>query len=165
MALGDYWKAMEQILPNGLFSNGLKAARFATEGLTTKSGDRAIMPDDFDGMDLFMQVVGLPTSKITDRNRIQSNLIRHENTFDADADKIRADFRDARRAKDWKGMQEARKEWMELNDRRKAMGFRAVPVSQLSKASNDQAKRERRSVAGVISDRSNAGYLKSRENQ
>lgn len=165
MALGDYWKAMEQILPNGLFSNGLKAARFATEGLTTKSGDRAIMPDDFDGMDLFMQVVGLPTSKITDRNRIQGNLIRHENTFDADADKIRADFRDARRAKDWKGMQEARKEWMELNDRRKAMGFRAVPVSQLSKASNDQAKRERRSVAGVISDRSNAGYLKSRKNQ
>lgn len=165
MALGDYWKAMEQILPNGLFSNGLKAARFAAEGLTTKSGDRAIMPDDFDDMDLFMQVVGLPTSKITDRNRIQGNLIRHENTFDADADKIRANFRDARRAKDQKAMRDARKEWKELNDRRKAMGFRTVPLSQLYKASNDQAKRERRAVAGVISDRSNAGYLKRVDNQ
>ena len=158
LSAGDYWKAIEQIAPTGL-ANVSKALRMGTEGWTTRSGDVVIPADEVSLFELALQGAGFTTSRMSDRNRITAGLVRHEEKFDVMADRIRQDYRKAAKAKDTAAMREARIEWQKMNEARKRQGFRPVQVGSLVKAARDQRKREGRVVGGVVSDRSNRGYL------
>lgn len=158
LSTGDFWKAFEQVAPTGV-ANVSKALRMGTEGWTTRSGDVVIPADEVSLFELALQGAGFTTSRMSDRNRITAGLVRHEEKFDAMADRIRQDYRKAAKAKDNAGMREARVEWQKMNEARKRQGFRPVQVGSLVKAARDQRKREGRVVGGVVSDRSNRGYL------
>lgn len=160
LSVGDYWKGLEQLLPTG-FANVAKATRFGMEGITTRAGDVVVPGEEFTLGELIAQGIGVTTMKVSDRNRLMGNLIRHEDDFDAQADRIRQNYRKAVKAKDVRARREAMDEWREMNAARKNLGFRPIALSQLIKSASDQRKRERRAIGGVASDRSNQGYLKA----
>ena len=143
---GDYYKGIEAAAPTGV-ANVMKAFRFGTEGVTTKAGDVHIPGEDFTFMELVAQAAGLPPNKITDRNRLMGSLIRHEEWYDKEQNKINHDYKEAFRARDTRGMMEARKRHRELNERRREEGFKIIPMSRLTKTATDQRKRERKGQA------------------
>lgn len=143
---GDYYKGVEAAAPTGV-ANVMKAFRFGTEGVTTKAGDVHIPGEDFTFMELVAQAAGLPPNKITDRNRVMGSLIRHEEWYDKEQNKINHDYKEAFRARDTRGMMEARKRHRELNERRREEGFKIIPMSRLTKTATDQRKRERKGQA------------------
>lgn len=158
---GDYWKGMEQFLPTGL-ANMAKAARFGMDGITTRNGDVMIPDEDFSFLELAGVATGLPTRKVTDRNRLMDDLMRHEQNFDDQADRIRNDYRKAVKDRDFKARKAALDEWKEMNASKRRMGFRPTPISALYRSARDQARRERNAIGGVGADRSNSAYLKRR---
>lgn len=143
---GDYYKGVEAAAPTGV-ANVMKAFRFGTEGVTTKAGDVHIPGEDFTFMELVAQAAGLPPNKITDRNRVMGSLIRHEEWYDKEQNQINHDYKEAFRARDTRGMMEARKRHRELNERRREEGFKIIPMSRLTKTATDQRKRERKGQA------------------
>ncbi len=157
--VGDYWKGLEQIFPTGL-ANVAKAMRFGSEGITTRAGDVVVPGESFTLGELIAQGMGVTTMKVSDRTRIMGNVIRHEESLDAEADRIRQDFRKAMKDRDLKARKKAMDEWKELSETRKRLGFNALKLNQLTKAATDQRKRERRAIGGVVSDRGNRNYLK-----
>lgn len=157
--VGDYWKGLEQIFPTGL-ANVAKAMRFGSEGITTRAGDVVVPGESFTVGELIAQGMGVTTMKVSDRTRIMGNVIRHEESLDAEADRIRQDFRKAMKDRDLKARKKAMDEWKELSETRKRLGFNALKLNQLTKAATDQRKRERRAIGGVVSDRGNRNYLK-----
>lgn len=157
--VGDYWKGLEQIFPTGL-ANVAKAMRFGSEGITTRAGDVVVPGESFTVGELIAQGMGVTTMKVSDRTRIMGNVIRHEESLDAEADRIRQDFRKATKDRDLKARKKAMDEWKELSETRKRLGFNALKLNQLTKAATDQRKRERRAIGGVVSDRGNRNYLK-----
>ena len=164
LAEGELWKCMESLAPTGV-ANLAKAVRFGTEGITTRSGDRAMSPDDLDALTLFMQAIGLPTNKITDRTRIMGQLIQHEQDLKDKRAVVYKRFAEARRDHDYKGMKEARQEFKHINEVAKKLGFGTVNVGQLYKSANNQRQRERNATGGVITRRSNVNWVTRASNQ
>ena len=164
LAEGELWKGMESLAPTGV-ANLAKAVRFGTEGITTRSGDRAMSPDDLDALTLFMQAIGLPTNKITDRTRIMGQLIQHEQDLKDKRAVVYKRFAEARRDHDYKGMKEARQEFKRINEVAKKLGFGTVSVGQLYKSANNQRQRERNATGGVITRRSNVNWVTRASNQ
>lgn len=138
---GDYYKGVEAAAPTGV-ANVMKAFRFGSDGVTTKAGDVHIPGEDFTFMELVAQAAGLPPNKITDRNRVMGSLIRHEEWYDKEQNRINHDYKEAFRTRDTRGMMEARKRHRELNEQRREEGFKVVPMSRLTKTATDQRKRE-----------------------
>lgn len=138
---GELYKGVETIAPTGV-ANVMKAFRFGTEGVTTKSGDVHIPGEDFTLGELVAQAAGLPPNKITDRTRVMGSLINHEKWYDEKQDQINRDFKKAFKDRDHRAMMEARKRHRELNERRREEGFKIVPMSRLTKTATDQRKRE-----------------------
>jgi len=150
---GDVYKGVEQMLPNGV-SNMMRAYRQATEGVTQRNNDLVMSPEEVQLLTTTMQALGLPTTQLTDRQRIQGNLIEFEKNFNAKASEIKKDYAEAARKGGDVG--KYRQEWQELQDAKTRNGFKASPLSELLKAPNDQMKRERNVVGGVEYKKSNA---------
>lgn len=160
MSQGLYYKGLEQMLPNGM-ANLLRGARLATEGVTMRNGDTVMGPQEITMLDAAFQAVGLPTSTITDRQRIQ-RVVTQTNQFYQDAAKeIKADYTRAFKDGDSDAMSEAREAWMELQDSRSARGYTREPLSALFRAPMEQQKRERNVVSGVEFNKGNRRFVES----
>ena len=159
LSQGDYWKAIEQMMPNGVFANGSKALRYSWQGNTTKAGDVTIKPEEFSTTDLVLQAMGLPTDIITTKNRLQGSLIRHEDAFESKKAEIYMDYKKARKSGDMAGMREARRELAELSKERVAQGFKPYKAKDMVQAATSQRKREREAVSGVGTKSTNRRFM------
>lgn len=159
LSQGDYWKAIEQMMPNGVFANGSKALRYSWQGNTTKAGDVTIKPEEFSTTDLILQAMGLPTDIITTKNRLQGSLIRHEDAFESKKAEIYMDYKKARKSGDMAGMREARRELAELSKERVAQGFKPYKAKDMVQAATSQRKREREVVSGVGTKSTNRRFM------
>jgi hypothetical protein len=159
---GNYLRAAENALPKG-FSNVIRAYRFSTEGITTTAGVRHVQAEDFSAFDAAMQALGLPTNVVTDRNRMLGSRYRHDAFFKDMQSDLSRRFREAKLARDYRAIAEVRKEWVEMNKRRRAQGYPAVPFSNNYKNFKRQMSDERkaRRLGSSVGSGRNEEFLKN----
>ena len=155
---GNYYQGLEQLLPGGL-STGLKAVRFADQGVTNKAGDVLISPDEIAFSSLVGQALGLPTTQLTDRQREANVVYESDKAFRELSKQIKQDYTKAYRSSDSDGMAAAREAWTEMQDNKRAKGYKTDTVSELLKAPLDQAKRERETLGGMQYRKDNKGLV------
>jgi hypothetical protein len=145
---GNWYKGMEQMLPSG-FANVAKSYRYATEGVTRKSGDTMMEPEEVSTATEMMQALGLQTKQLTDRSFDQKVVSEFEQFYKDKTNRLTEKYARAAKKGDTEGMQDAREQWMELQESRLKNGFPRQPLSTLLKAPVEQAKRERQVVNHV----------------
>lgn len=160
LSQGNYANAFAGAMPRGI-RDVTRAVMYSTEGLRRRNPtrDTAISADEFTSLDIFMQGIGLPTTRTTgmqSRNRFYQN---YKQLVGDRSGVIKADFVEAFEANDAQAMQEARNEWNELQEARVRNGFKRQSVALLTRAVRDKRKRERDAVGGVFVDRSDRGFL------
>lgn len=147
---GNYWKGIENLMPNG-FANMMKAARFTFgEGITSKSGDVQMSSDDIGLFTGISQAVGLPSKTITDRSKLSEAKYRADEFFKERVTRVKREYTAAVRSGDTQAAAEARQRWVELQAVRKERGYKPSPMSELLKAPQERAKREKSAVGGVV---------------
>lgn len=164
LAGGQYYKGMEQLLPNGL-SAGMKAVRFATEGVTMKNGDMVVSPEEIGFTDTVFQALGLPTTKMTERQYLQGEVIKYDKFYKERTAEIKKDYVEAYRKNDTEGTAKARDDWANLQEARSKNGYTRLPLSQLIKAPMEQMKREKGVVSGIQSSKANKGFIQQRSGE
>jgi len=148
MGQGDYYKGIERLVPAGL-TNAMKGYRIATEGETLRNNDKVLSADEVSFLDAAMQGLGLPTTKLSERQFRQGAQIEFEKFFNERTTELKRKYAKAYRANDTATMQEARDSWSQLQESRVREGFRRQPLSNLLKSPMEQAKRERNTAGGV----------------
>ena len=142
MVGGDYWKGAEMMLPKGL-ADVMKAIRIKSEGITTRSGETALDADKIGMDDFFEQALGLTPSVLSERTAAQSSQIKGDTFYKERGAAIKKSYMEAVNDKDMQAAGEARREWIALQQKRKELGFGYSPLSDLVKAPQQRAKRER----------------------
>jgi hypothetical protein len=160
MGQGDYYKGLEQMMPNGVASV-MKAGRFANEGITMRNGDVVLKPEEISMLDAAFQAVGLPTNTITDRQFTQKVVKEFDQYYKQRDTEIKGDYVEASRKGDSAAMGDARDEWNKLQDSRVANGYKRQPFSDLYKAPMAANKRERNIAGGVEFGKSNRRFVES----
>jgi hypothetical protein len=160
MAQGQYYKGLEQMLPNGV-ANLMKGTRFAAEGITMRNGDVVLKPDEISMVDAAFQAVGLPTNTITDRQFTQKVVKEFDKYYAERTTEIKGDYVKASRSGDSAAMSEARDEWVKLQESRVANGYKRQPYSELYRAPMEALKRERNTIGGVEFGKSNRRLVES----
>ena len=157
---GDYWKGLELLVPNGI-TNGLRAARYATEGYTNRKGDLLMTPEEIGVVSEIFQAVGLPTTTLTDRTWKADVLYELEQKMRADATRIKRQYTEAARSRDTETMAELRGEWKQLQEMRARNGMKPQPLSTLLKSPQQQREREEMADEGVALTKATAGFTAS----
>lgn len=157
---GDYYKALEKVLP-GALGNAIKGTRFAVDGVTTTRGVQAMSADEITWVDGLFQAVGLPTSTITDRNFRSGAEYKASKFFDEKVSQVKKDYVEAFQDNDTDAMAEARQEWLDMQATRRRLGLTVQPLSQLIKAPRERMKRDRMAVGGVAADKETQGFVKN----
>lgn len=160
MAQGQYYKGLEQMLPNGV-ANLMKGTRFAAEGITMRNGDVVLKPDEISMLDAAFQAVGLPTNTITDRQFTQKVVKEFDKYYAERTTEIKGDYVKASRSGDSAAMSDARDEWVKLQESRIANGYKRQPYSELYRAPMEALKRERNTAGGVEFGKSNRRLVES----
>ena len=160
MAQGQYYKGLEQMLPNGV-ANLMKGTRFAAEGITMRNGDVVLKPDEISMVDAAFQAVGLPTNTITDRQFTQKVVKEFDKYYAGRTTEIKGDYVKASRSGDSAAMSDARDEWVKLQESRIANGYKRQPYSELYRAPMEALKRERNTAGGVEFGKSNRRLVES----
>lgn len=158
MGKGNVWAGMEMLLPKG-FADASKALRYGTEGVTNRRGDVLMRPEDVSWGAHVGQLIGLPTTQLTDRSANASAAYKADQHFTERSARVKADYTRAYRANDTEAMQEARSAWVALQAARTRNGYKAQPLSELLKAPRAQQQRERNTVNGVQFTRANQGMV------
>lgn len=158
LAGGNYYKALETGMPNGI-NNLFKAVHFMDEGVVTSKGERVMSPAELSAADVLFQAIGLPTTKVTERQYLQSQLYQYEEAYRDKSQNIKRDYVRAYEADNYAAMDKARKQWSQLQDARREAGFRVQPISELMRAPREQMKRERGVVGGVVTSRGNREFV------
>lgn len=161
---GQYYKGLEQVLPNG-FGGVMKGARFTTEGITNRRGDLVMSPDEISFADGMMQALGLPTTKLSERQYLQGQLIKTDQFYNDKATEIKGSYTRAVKEGDVAASKEAQADWKSLQASRKENGYTVQPLSVLLKAPQEQKKRERNTVGGVAVTKSNKGFAQRTSEQ
>lgn len=156
---GDYYKGIEQLLPTGL-ANVLKGARVASEGVTSRTGDLTMSPDEISFVDGFMVALGLPTKTMTDKAFLQNAKYEFDQFYNDKASEVKREYVRAYRSGDGVALTIAREDWKNLQESRAKNGYTKQPLSTLIKAPMEQTKRERNTIGGVAVNKSNRGFVK-----
>ena len=160
---GNYYKGIETLMPRGL-SDTMKGARFFTEGITMRNGDVVMGPEEIGILDAMSVALGLPTSKITDRQFLQNAKYEFDKYY-ADRDReIKNAYVKAYRNGDSQGIIDARQEWAQVQQSRAKNGYKMQPLSSLLRAPMEHAKTERNAVGGVTINKANKGFVQSTSN-
>jgi hypothetical protein len=159
LAGGDYYRGLEQLLPNGL-SNGIKAIRFTDQGITQRNGDVVMSPEEIGFMDNALQAVGLPTTTMTERQYRQGQTIKYDQFYNERSKELKNQYARATRDNDAAEMADLRDKWMSLQQSRVKNGYDRKPLSELLKAPREQMKRERGVVGGVETKKANRGFVR-----
>lgn len=160
VAGGDYYRGLEQMLPNGL-NNGIKMLRFNTEGIAMRNGDVVLPPEEIGFVDTVFQGLGLPTTTVTERQYTQGQVIKFDQFYSDRAKEVKNDYTRAYKSNDSAAMSEARGAWNNLQESRVKYGYNRKPLSDLIKAPREQAKRERSVIGGVETTKSNKGFVRN----
>jgi hypothetical protein len=148
IASGDYYKGVERVMPKGV-SDALKAGRQGAEGMTRRNGD-VILPDsEISSLDTVFTALGVPAVEQTVTYERQNRMRDLTKNFQDRTTRIKNDYAKAVREKDTAAMAEARTAWTKLQQARQRNGLTPQPVSNLLKAPQEQAQREKRTVGGV----------------
>jgi hypothetical protein len=156
---GDYYKGIEQLVPTGL-SNAMKGYRYGTEGITSKTGDVTMSPDDISAIDSFMVALGLPTKTITDRQFLQSAKFEYDQFYNEKTSELKRKYVRAYSEGDTAARGEVMEDWRKLQESRVQNGYTKQPLSILLKAPQEKAKRERNTVGGVAVNKANRGFVR-----
>lgn len=164
IAHGEYYKGLEGLLPNGL-GNAMKGYRIGTEGVTMKNGDVVMSPDEISFADATLQGLGLPTTTITTRQRIQQEKFEFDTYFKDHGHQLINQYTKAYRENDGPGMIDSREAWSRLQDSRLKNGYKREPLSTLLRAPVEQRKREAHTAGGVEYTKQNRGFVRELANQ
>jgi hypothetical protein len=138
----------------------MKGYRYATEGITSKSGDVTMSPDDISAVDGFMVALGLPTKTITDRQFLQNAKFKYDEFYNEKTSEIKREYVRAYSEGDATARGEVMEEWKKLQESRARNGYTKQPLSTLLKAPQEKAKREKNTVGGVAVNKANRGFVK-----
>lgn len=143
LSRGRYAEAMEAAMPLGI-RNTLKAVRAMNSGMTNKAGQVVFKPEEYTWLDAFQQAIGLPSNKVTDRNRVVGAQAMKQRAFDNEALEIKDDFTEAKKDRNYKGMIQARRRWIAMNRKYGGEGMKIKPMSELT-----QQRKPKKVVQGV----------------
>jgi hypothetical protein len=153
---GNWYKGMEQLLPKGL-GDAAKAYRVSTEGLTRRNGDILLPPSEVSATDTAMQALGIQPVQQSVVAEKQRAVVDMNENFQNRSTKIKADYIKAIRSKE--STAEARDAWTKLQEARVNNGYTRQPLSELLKAPQAQAKRERQTKDGVQFNKANKRFV------
>jgi hypothetical protein len=159
MGQGQYYQGVEKLLPTGL-ANVAKGYRYATEGMATRNGDITMSADEISFLDGFMVALGLPTAKITDRQFVQNAAFEFDKFYKEKTVELKRDYANAYKTGNADGLVAAREEWARIQEARVRNGYTRQPMSELLRAPQEQAKRERSAVGGVMTNKANRGFVR-----
>jgi hypothetical protein len=148
MSKGDYYKGLERVMPKGV-SDALKSGRQATEGMTRRNGDVVLPESEIGAIETVLTGLGIPSVQQSVTYERQNRMRDITQNFQDRTTRIKNDYAQASRQKDTAAMQEAREAWTKLQQARQRNGLKPQPMSNLLKAPQEQAQREKRTVGGV----------------
>ena len=145
---GDYYKGIERTMPKGI-SDALKAGRQAEEGMTRRNGDVVLPAEEISAISAILTGLGVPSVKEAVVYERQNRMRDVTQNFQERTTRIKNDYVRANKDNDAAAKQSAREAWMKLQKVRQENGLKVQPLSDLLKAPQEQAKRERMTVGGV----------------
>jgi hypothetical protein len=153
---GNWYKGMEQILPKGL-GDAAKAYRIATEGVTRRNGDILLPPSEVSSAETIMQALGIQPVKQAVVAEKQRAVVDMNQFYQDRSTKVKADYIKAVRSGE--STADARAAWTKLQEARANNGYTRQPLSELLKAPQAQAKRERQTKDGVQFNKANKRFV------
>jgi hypothetical protein len=159
MSKGDYYKGLELLLPRGV-RDAMRAYRMATEGISQKNNDVVMKPSELSIFDVMSQAVGLPSTLLQARQRRVGDVIETQEYYNERTGLIKHQYAAAYKDNDVEEMQDLREEWAQVAAAMRRQGLKPQPLSSLLRAPRDQAKRERETVEGVQTKKSNREFVR-----
>lgn len=157
---GDVYRGLESLLPKGL-GDVLKAGREASEGMTRRNGDLMLSPEEISYWETLWQGLGVQSVQKGVVYEQQQRVRNMDDNFQERATRIKNDYAKAARQKDTEAMAEARNAWTKMQEARVRNGYTRQPLSNLLKAPQEQAKREKNTREGVAFDKNNQRFVES----
>jgi len=157
---GDLLRGSELLMPKGV-GDAIKAYRIADEGLTRRNGDILLSPDEVSTWESALQAMGIQPAKQAVVYEQQQRVKDMDKNFQDRSAKIKADYIKAVRERDTAAMAEARQAWTKMQEARVRNGYTRQPLSNLLKAPQEQAKRERNTINGVQFNKQNRAFVES----
>ena len=154
----NYNRMLEAFLP-GILGNTLKAHRLNTEGLSTRSGDTLIKPEEINELDAFFVAMGLTPSQLATQRDDRSSTYNVEQFYEAKTTTLKRRYTSAAKQQDTAELAKLRVEWDAMQEARERDNLKRQPLSTLLKAPREQAKRERDVVNGVPTTRTNRRFV------
>ena len=145
---GDYYKGIERTMPKGV-SDALKAGRQAAEGMTRRNGDVVLPAEEISAISAILTGLGVPAVKETVTYERQNRMRDVTENFQERTTRVKNDYVRAVKDNDAAAKQSARDAWTKLQKARQENGLKLQPFSDLLKAPQEQAKRERMTIGGV----------------
>ena len=153
---GEWYKGMEQVLPKGL-GDAAKAYRISTEGMSRRNGDIVLPASEVSAWEAVVQGMGIQPVQQSVVMERQQNTLEMNQFYQDRSTKIKAEYVKAMR--DGESTAEARAAWNKLQEARVKNGYTRQPLSELLKAPQSQAKRERQVVDGVQFNKANKRFV------
>ena len=148
MMKGDYYKGLEKMLPSG-FSKAAQSYRLSSEGYTNSKGDLLMDPEEFTGLIVLAQALGLRTGKVADIQKRTGQVIEFDRYYKSRTSEITHRYTKAAKEGDSEEMYRLRDEFRELQDSKRRNGIKPQPITNLTQAVKEQRKRERGTIEGV----------------
>ena len=148
MMKGDYYKGLEKMLPSG-FSKAAQSYRLSSEGYTNSKGDLLMGPEEFTGLIVLAQSLGLRTGKVADIQKRTGQVIEFDKYYKNRTSEITHRYTEAAKDGDSEEMYRLRDEFRALQDSKRRNGIKPQPITNLTQAVKEQRKRERGTVEGV----------------
>ena len=156
IAAGNYYRGLETMLPRGL-RDTLRAYRFATEGLTTRSGALLVPDEEINAFSVMAQALGLPTTEITNAQLRRQIMFEIQAFFRGKSRVLQNLYKKAWRQGDVEAMREIEDRWRALQDVRVKYGLRRRPLKELRQILRRERRQERDTVAGIQFESSSRG--------
>lgn len=157
---GNYLRGLELMLPKGL-GDVIKGYRIGSEGMTRRNGDILMSPEDISFWDSTLQGLGISPVKLSVAYERQQNVKDMDQNFQDRTTKIKGQYIKAARDRDTAGMADARQAWTKMQEARARNGYTKQPMSNLLKAPQEQAKREKMTTGGAQYNKQNRKFAES----
>lgn len=157
---GELYQGLAQMMPRGL-RDAMRGVYASQEGVKLRNGQTALTPEELSFYDSLMMGLGIPTDKTTSRQNLQRKAQQYEEFYRGRTTSLKREYTEAYNAGDGAGMQQARRDWQELQQARKANGFATQPISELLKAPRERVKAEQKLEAGVRTTEQGRGFVQS----
>jgi hypothetical protein len=154
MLSGEWLRGAELVLPKGL-GDAIKGARFGSEGMTRRNGDVLLSADEISTVEAMMVAIGMSPIQASTMYERRNHIFKMDQHFKERTTTLKNQYAKAARAQDRAAMREVIEDWGRLQEARTRHGYSRQPYSTLIKAPMEQMKRERETIAGLQTSRSN----------